>query len=374
MKLFISAGEPSGDLHASRLISAIKTMAPDTEFRFLGGDLMAQAAGVQPEIHYSKMAFMGFSEVIRHLPDILANLRMARKALTEFKPDALVLVDYPDFNLKLAKAARKAGIKVFYYIPPKVWAWKSWRVKTLRKLIDGGVMAIFPFEPPFLKSHGLEKCVYVGNPSVEEVFSRLIDLPSREEFVAEHDITSRPLIALVPGSRRSEIKNNLPVMAAAVQPLRNHQAVVAAAPNIPIEFYRQFTNLPIVEGDTLALMTHSEAALVTSGTATLECALAGTPQVVCYRANGSRLSYALMRKLIKVDHVALPNLIAGRTVVPEMLLHNCTPALVEEQLRNILTGTEGRRRQLQGYADIRLALGTNDAPYTAAKYILEGGD
>lgn len=371
MKFFISAGEASGDLHASRLIAALAKLDSRADFEFLGGDLMAHEASKEPVIHYSKMAFMGFSEVLRHLGDIFANLKTAREAMTRFQPDALVLVDYPDFNLKLAKTAAKAGIKVFYYIPPKVWAWKSWRVKQLRELVDGGVLTIFPFEPEYMHSRGLENCIYVGNPSVEEVDSRLVNISSRPDFVTLHDITSRPLIALVPGSRHSEIKNNLPIMASAVQPLRAYQAVVAAAPNIPIEFYRRFTNLPIVENDTLALMAHSEAALVTSGTATLECALAGTPQVVCYRANGSRISYSLMRKLIKVDFVALPNLIAAHEVVPEMLLHNCTPALVEQQLRNILPGAPGRQSQLDGYEGIRRRLGTEQAAINAAHAIIE---
>lgn len=369
MKYFISAGETSGDLHGSRLMSALKDLDASAEFMFLGGERMITESGTEPIIHIRDMAFMGFSEVLRHLGTIGRNLKKARQALRTSRADALILVDYPDFNLKLAAEAQKLGIPVYYYIPPKVWAWKSYRVKQMRKLCRR-IFGIFPFEPEFYASHGAE-AIYGGNPSVEEIDDFLNNHKSRQEFITDHFLTSRPIIALVPGSRMSEIRNNLPVMTAAVQPLREYQAVVVAAPGIPLDVYRSITNLPIVEGDTLNLMAHAQAALVTSGTATLECALADTPQVVCYRANGSRLSYELMRRILKVEHVSLPNLIAGKTIVPEMLLHRCTPALVGEELRNILPGSEGNQRMHQEYAKMRKALGTERAASTAAKNILK---
>ncbi len=367
MKYFLSAGETSGDLHGARLMSELKRFDHSASFSFLGGDRMAAEASEPPVIHIRDMAFMGFSEVLRNLGTISRNLSQARKALKRSNADALILIDYPDFNLKLAKEAEKLGIPVYYYIPPKVWAWKSYRVKKMRRLCKR-IFGIFPFEPDFYASHGAT-AVYGGNPSVEEIDDFLANLCTRQEFVYNHSLTSRPIIALVPGSRLGEIRNNLPVMAAAVQPLRDYQAVVAGAPGIPPEVYRRITNLPIVEGDTLNLMAHAEAALVTSGTATLECALVNTPQVVCYRANGSRLSYELMRRILKVDHVSLPNLIAGKTIVPEMLLHNCTPALVGAQLQKILQ-PEGRERQRSDYALMRRSLGKDRAAVFAAQNII----
>lgn len=368
MKYFISAGETSGDLHGSQLMAELKRLDSSAQFVFLGGDRMVTEAGHAPIIHIRDMAFMGFSEVLRNLGKIKNNLKNARKALQTSGADALILVDYPDFNLKLATEAQKLGIPVYYYIPPKVWAWKSYRVKKMRKLCRK-IFGIFPFEPAFYASHGAE-ATYGGNPSVEEIDAFLDTLKSRKDFIADHSLTSRPIIALVPGSRMSEIRNNLPIMAAAVQPLREYQAVVAGAPGIPMDVYRGITNLPIVEGDTLNLMAHAEAALVTSGTATLECALVDTPQVVCYRANGSRLSYELMRRILKVKHVSLPNLISGKTIVPEMLLHHCTPELVGKELRMILPKNEGNRRQHDDYAKMRDILGNRHAAQTAAENII----
>ncbi|MCF0213672.1 MAG: lipid-A-disaccharide synthase [Muribaculaceae bacterium] len=369
MKYFISVGEASGDLHASRLAKALRQADAQASFVFLGGDLLTQETGTQPVIHYRQMAFMGFSEVLRNLSTIFSNIKVARRALKEARPDVLILVDYPDFNLRLARTAREANIPVVWYIPPKVWAWKSWRVKDMRKYIDEA-LCIFPFEPDFLKSHGFDNAVYVGNPSVEEVDAKLAKLSSRQEFIAEHDLTSRPILALVPGSRKGEIRNNLPIMS---QVARNHpdlQAIVAAAPGIDIDFYRQYTTLQLVSNDTLSLMAHAEAALVTSGTATLECALAGTPQVACYRGNGSPLTYNIMKHLLKIKYVTLPNLVADEPVIPELLINRCTAESVETELRSILPGGGRRQAMLEGYRRMRAALGSSDASRQAASHII----
>ncbi len=370
MKYFVSVGEPSGDLHASELIAALRSDDPSAEVAFLGGDLMAEAAGVAPVIHYREMAFMGFSEVLRHLPQIVSNMRRARQAIDEFGPDVLILVDYPSFNLKLAAYAKERGIKVAYYISPKVWAWKEWRVKQIRRYVDC-LCCILPFEPQFYKTrHDYDAC-YVGNPSVKEVDGRLMKASSREEFLRRHGLPERPIIALVPGSRRSEIKNNLQVMEMAASRFPEYNMVIAGAPGIDLSYYGYYLTpgTSIVCDDTFELMYHAEVALVTSGTATLECALAGTPQVVCYRANGVKLSYKIMEKLLKVPYVSLPNLIAGREIVPEMLVHRCTPDLVARELGNILPGRPGHDNQLEGYRDMRAILGTDDAPATAARLI-----
>lgn len=368
MDYFISAGEPSGDLHASALIEAIKQLDPSARFTFLGGDLMARAAGCEPVIHYNRMAFMGFSEVLRNLRTIFSNLSTAKRTIARAHPDAIILVDYPSFNLKLARFAKRLGIPVFYYIAPKVWAWKQWRVKQLRRYVDR-ILSILPFEPDFFSRHGA-KAIYVGNPSCEEIDQRLQSIPSRTDFLKAHHLPDKPIIALVPGSRRGEIRNNLPIMDTVVRRHPGFQALVAGAPGIPDEFYAQFSGLPVLHDATTALMRHSEAALVTSGTATLECALAGTPQVVCYRANGVKLSYNLMKLLIKVPFVSLPNLVAGAPVIPEMLVHLCTPDSVDRRLSVILPGGSARKAQIEGYADIRQRLGSAGAAMQAAKIIV----
>lgn len=367
MKYFLIAGEASGDLHAADLIRSIRKADPQAEFRFFGGDLMSEAAGTEPVLHYRNMAYMGFSETLRHLRTILGNLRKAKDAVRDYAPDALILIDLPSFNLKVAKYAHRLGIPVYYYISPKVWAWKEYRTRQIKKYCRR-VLAIFPFEVEFYRRHGYE-VDFVGNPSVVEVDRKLAALPSREEFLRENKLRDRPILALVPGSRRGEIRNNLPVMIAAADQFPQYRPVVAAAPGIEPEFYRQFTNLPLVQDRTFQLIAHSRGALVTSGTATLETALIGTPQVVCYRANGSKLSYKLMASILKVKFVSLPNLIADREIIPEMLLHECTPDLVAERLAAILPEGEGREAQLEGYADMRRRLGTTPAPDNAARLI-----
>ena len=367
MRYFLSAGEASGDLHASHLIAALKQLDRDAEFEFLGGDLMASASGVAPVIHYRKMAYMGFSEVLRHLREILGNFKVARNAISKFRPDALILVDYPSFNLKLAAYARKLGIPVYYYIAPKVWAWKEWRVKDIRRDVKM-VYSILPFEVPYFGRHGVN-AMYVGNPSVEEVDAQLGLLGSVDEFRIKHGLDNRPILALVPGSRGGEIRNNLPVMEGVARLHPELQGVVAGAPGIEKSVYGKFCSLPVVDGCTLELMRAATVALVTSGTATLECALTGTPQVACYRANGSKLSYGIMRKLIKLDYVTLPNLIADKTVIPEMLVHQCTVANVDAELRRILPGFAGRENQLGGYAEVRGKLGVSPAAANAAYHL-----
>lgn len=366
------AGEASGDLHASRLIKEIKERDPEAEFRFFGGDLMSKASGVKPDLHYSEMNVMGFSEVLRRLPAMYKNYRRAVSLLEKFRPDKLILVDYPGFNLRLAKAAHKKGIKVEYYISPKVWAWKEWRVKKIRKFVDR-LYSIFPFETTFYKNHGYDRVTYVGNPSVEEIDYALGHLSPKRHFVARYDITDeRPIIALLPGSRKSEIKNNLPLMIEAVKKYKDFQYVVAAAPSVPEKYYREIARDPgltLVFDNTPTLLKYSVAAIVTSGTATLETALIGTPQVVVYRSNGSKLTYKIMRKLVKVKYVSLPNLVVGNNVVPELLLHECTAENISRELSPLLQPSPVKDFQIQGYKLMRRKLGTSIAPRFAAELI-----
>lgn len=373
MKYMLIAGEASGDLHASRLITSLRALDPEAEFRFFGGDLMAKAAGRRPDLHYQMMNVMGFSEVIRKIPKLLRNLSAAKRLIREFRPDVLILVDYPGFNLKLAKYASRLGITVDYFISPKVWAWKEYRVKQIKKYVSR-LFSILPFEENFYKKHGY-KVTYVGNPSVEEIDYALGHLPPRRHFVERQglDGPDRPIIALLPGSRQGEIRNNLPLMIQAAKRFPEFQYVVGAAPSVPEKFYREVAQdpgLPVVFGCTPTLLKYSQAALVTSGTATLETALIGTPQVVCYRANGMKISYKIMEKLLKVKYVSLPNLIVGNNVVPELLVHHCTPEAIVRELTPLLQPSPKRDWQIAGYKNMRRRLGNSIASDYAAQLIL----
>ncbi|MBD5201062.1 MAG: lipid-A-disaccharide synthase [Bacteroidales bacterium] len=374
MKYLLIAGEASGDLHAADVISAIARLDEKAEFRFFGGDLMAKAARRAPELHYDEMNVMGFSEVIRKLPALLRNLAKAKRLLDWWRPDALVLIDYPSFNLKLAKAAHKMGIRVFYFISPKVWAWKEYRVRQIKKYVDR-LFSILPFEVPFYARHGYD-VTYVGNPSVQEIDRAMRHLPPAKHFFQRQDIEDdgRPLIALLPGSRKGEIRNNLPYMIEAAKRFPDCRYIVAAAPAVPEKFYRmvaQDPGLRLTFGATVPLLKYSKAALVTSGTATLETALVGTPQVVCYRANGKKFTYKIMEKLLKVRYVSLPNLIVNNRVVPELLLHQCTVENISRHLSPLLQPSPEREWQISGYKSMRRKLGTSVAADYAAELIVE---
>lgn len=373
MHYFLIAGEASGDLHGSHLIAALRRHDPEAVITFLGGDLMAQAAGEKPVIHYRDMAYMGFSEVIRNIGKIGANLRKAKDTLELASPDVLILIDYPSFNLKVAAKAARLGVPVYYYISPKIWAWKKWRVRDIRRLVRR-VFCILPFEPQFYRDNGYTEAVYVGNPSVAEIDADISEADSRTDFLAEYKLRDRPLIALMPGSRRSEIRNNLPVMVAATDTFPQYRPIIIGAPGVEDNYYVLCgaRALPVLRTDAAAkVLVHCRAALVTSGTATLEAALAGTPQVVCYRANGSKLSYDLMKRILDIDFVSLPNLIVGRGLIPEMLLHNCTPEMVADALAPLLrVDGEARKMQVEGYHEIREILGTSDAADSTAKLIM----
>lgn len=371
MKYMIVAGEASGDLHASRLMEEIKIIDKEADFRFLGGDLMAKAAGRHPEIHIEKMNVMGFLEVVRALPTVLDNLRTAKALLKRFRPDVLVLVDYPSFNLKLAAYAHSLGIRTDWMIAPKVWAWKEWRIPKLKKYLTN-LYSILPFETGYFKRHGMD-VKYVGNPTVKEVEQSLSHIPPKKYFLERQGITdTRPIIAILPGSRKAEIRNNLPMMIEAAKKFPDHQYIIAAAPSVPEKYYREIaqdTGLNLAFDATHTLLKYSAAAIVTSGTATLETAVIGTPQVVCYRSTGSKTAYNVMKRILKVKYVSLPNLIVGNSIVPELLLHNCTPERIARELRPLLHASPQRDWQMGGYRNMRKRLGTTDASKIAAEYI-----
>lgn len=361
MRYFISAGEASGDIHAAELMHAIKGKDPEATFTFLGGDAMAEAAESKPVIHIRDMAFMGFSEVLRNLGRIRRNFARARQALKESHADALIIVDYPGFNLKFADTAARQGLPVYCYISPKVWAWKSWRVRKMRRLLRK-VLSILPFEPGWFAKRGVE-VEYVGNPSVEEIDRRIAATTPLE--------SDKPILALVPGSRRGEIRCNLPIMAAVAALHPEMKPLIAGAPGISPTLYGTIApGIEVVTGQTTALMLSARAALVTSGTATLECALCATPQVACYRANGSAVSYHLMSLLIKIPFVTLPNLVAEEEVIPELLVHKCTVESVNKHLSALLPEGAERAAQLEGYGRMRKKLGTRRAAISAAEAIV----
>ena len=373
MKYMLIAGEASGDLHASHLMASLRKLDPQADFRYFGGDLMAREARRRPEVHYSEMNVMGFSEVIRKLPRILRNYKTARALLREYRPDVLILIDYPSFNLRLARVAAQMGVKVEYFISPKVWAWKEWRVRKIKKYVDR-MYSILPFEEEFYARHGYH-VDYVGNPSVEEMAYTMGHVPPKKHFMERQGLVDdRPIIALLPGSRLGEIRNNLPLMVEAAKRFPEFQYVVGAAPSVPEKFYREIAQDPglkVVFGATPTLLKYSRAAVVVSGTATLETALIGTPQVVVYRANGSRLSYNIMSHLLKVKYVSLPNLIVNNSIIPELLLDRCTVDSIARELSPLLQPSPKLTFMTQGYKNMQRRLGNSVAASTAANLIVD---
>lgn len=370
MKYFLIAGEASGDLHASHLIESLKQLDPEAQFRFLGGDMMSAQAGAQPIIHYRDMAYMGFADVVRHLGKILGFLGTARRAIDEWQPAAVILVDYPSFNLKVAKYAHNLGIPVHYFISPKVWVWKEWRVKDIRRYVNH-MYCILPFEPDWYRERDY-KATYVGNPTVQEVAQASKNFPDFAQFIEEFGLPDKPIIALVPGSRVREIRDNLPLMLEAAARHPEYQAVIAGAPSIDDSLYRDVMGnqaVPVLRDATYPLVHHARAAIVTSGTATLETALLGTPQVACYRFNGSKLSYNFYRRLLTGKYVTLPNLIVDEPVIPELLMHLCTVDSIDSHLSQLLADSDERTTMLGGYQRLAERLGTDVCTETAARLI-----
>lgn len=377
MKYFLIAGEASGDIHASQLIKSIKAEDSKAEFEFFGGDLMAGAAGVQPTVHYRDMAFMGFIEVLKHIGQITGFLRRAKRIIDEWKPDAVILVDYPSFNLKVAGYAHSRGIKVFYFISPKVWAWKEYRVKQIKKYITE-LYSILPFETDFYARHNY-RVEYVGNPTVKEMAEVRKNFTSGHQFKQDNGLEpSRPIIALLPGSRHKEIRDNMPEMVAACLEFTEYQPVIGGAPSINEEEYRnvlhkagikQADTIKVLFGRSFELVAHARAAIVTSGTATLETAVLGTPQVVCYRMNGSKRVYDWYKRLLKVKYVSLPNLIADEPILTELLLHFCNRRSIARAIAPLLDDTPQRSEMLAGYSRMMDRLGSADCTATAARLL-----
>jgi lipid-A-disaccharide synthase len=368
MKYYLIAGEASGDLHASNLMKALKRRDPQAEFRFWGGDLMA-AVGGTPVKHYKDISFMGFWEVFVHLKTILGLLRFCKEDILQYAPDALVLVDYPGFNLRVAKFAKQHQIPVFYYISPQIWAWKKGRIRTIKKNVDE-MMVILPFEEAFYAKNGM-KVHYVGHPLLDAVTHEVRESEEVRDFRTDNRLDGREIIALLPGSRKQEITALLPQMLTLVPLFPQYQFVVSTVSWQPKSLYDQFMkDAPVtrISGSVYPLLANAKAAVVTSGTATLETALFGVPQVVCYA--GSEVSYIIAKQLVKGIHfISLPNLIADKQIVKELIQHDFDTRHLEEELRKITEDEQHVRQVKEDYEALCALLGDGSASEKAAEVI-----
>lgn len=374
MKYYLIVGEASGDLHASRLIQSLMQYDPAAEFRFLGGDLMQRVGGTRVK-HYRELAYMGFVPVLLHLPTIFKNMKMCKEDIVRWQPDVVILIDYPGFNLSIAKYVKKnTNIPVFYYISPKIWAWKEWRIKAIKRDVKE-MFSILPFEIPFYEKKHHYKIHYVGNPTKEEVDNfQHVYTESKDEFCQRNNLSSKPIIAILAGSRKQEIKDNLPSMLEAARHFEDYQMVIAAAPSIEKSYYKKYlgdSEAKMVELQTYELLTHSTAALVTSGTATLETALLNVPQVVCYETPVPKLIRFAFKHIIKVRFISLVNLIADKEIVQELLADRFSIYNIANELYRILPGQPARERMLADYQIVRERLGDAVAPNNAAKIMVE---
>lgn len=363
MRYYIISGEASGDMHAAGLMRAILKLDPQAEFRFWGGDLMEEVSGIKAVKHYKELAFMGFAEVIANLKTILSNIKFCKSDLLSFKPDRLILVDYPGFNLRIAAFAKQHHIHVSYYISPQIWAWKENRIKIIKKNVDL-MLCILPFEKDFYAKHGY-KAYFVGNPLLESVNLEAISKKSNPEKT----------IALLPGSREQEVKKMLPIMLQATKDFPEYKAVIAGAAHLGESFYQkiiQNVNCEIHFNKMHEVLKNANAALVTSGTATLETALLQVPQLVCYIANP--ISYQIAKRLVKIEYISLVNLIMDKEVVLELIQNDMNVDRLKRELKEILPGGSNREEMLDNYKKIPEILGGKGASQRAAKIIFNKSD
>lgn len=370
MKYYLIVGEASGDLHAAHLMAALKNVDREAEFRFFGGDLMAAEGGTMVK-HYKEMAYMGFIPVLLHLPAIFANMKQCKEDIVAWQPDVVILVDYPGFNLNIAKFVRaKTRIPVYYYISPKIWAWKEYRIKNIKRDVDE-LFSILPFEEEFFREKHQYPIHYVGNPTVDEVSAYRRENPKdMNAFISENGLEEKPVIALLAGSRKQEIKDNLPDMLEAASAFPDYQVVLAGAPGISPDYYARYigkAKVKVVFGQTYRLLHHAEAALVTSGTATLEAALFRVPQAVCYHTPIGKVISFLRRYILKVKFISLVNLIAGHEVVKELVADSMTVENMRNELHFLLKDSVYRERMFAGYEYMSQRLGPPGAPQNAAR-------
>lgn len=369
MKYYIISGEASGDLHAANLVKQLKKKDTQAQFRGWGGDLM-QEQGVDVVKHYRDLAFMGFIEVVMNLRTILQNIKLCKADIDSFEPDVLILVDYPGFNLRIAEWAHNKNYKVYYYISPQIWAWKENRIKKIKKSVDE-MFVILPFEQEFYAKHNY-KVNFVGHPLLDAIDDFKEKAPDFDAFCIRHGLSKLPIIALLPGSRKQEISTMLPLMLAAIDKFKNYQFVIAGAPSQEKAVYEPFlshTHVHLISGKTYNLLQQSTAALVTSGTATLETALFQVPEVVCYK--GSWISYWIARQLVKIDYISLVNLIMDREVVKELIQSELNTKNITNELNAILPEGKKRKQLLEDYKALKIKLGGVGASETAASMMLK---
>lgn len=367
LKIYIIAGEASGDLHGGNLMKALKQENENINFRFWGGNYMQSIGGTLVK-HIKELAFMGFIEVLFNIKKIIQNLRFCKKDILEFKPDALVLVDYPGFNLRIAEWAHANGIKVFYYISPQVWAWKKSRVFKIKRCVYK-MFVILPFEKEFYEQYDYN-VEYVGNPLLDAIEEYQIT-SDKMSFFDKYHLSHKPIIALLPGSRKQEIMRKLPIMLEALEDFQCYQIIVACAPNLDdkeFEIY-QNKNVRFIKGNTYGILANAEAALVTSGTATLETALFKVPQVVCYKS--SSISYFIAKKLVHIKFISLVNLIMNKEVVKELIQKECIPKNVRCELKNVIIGGKKRDLILEDYNLLIEILGGKGASKKVAQTLLK---
>lgn len=371
MRYYVIAGEASGDLHASNLIKGLRRLDADAEVRGWGGDLMREA-GCDIVRHYKDTAIMGFLTVLKNLDKIKTNIEECHRDILEWKPDVVILVDYGGFNLRVAEFIKEAGIRVFYYISPKIWAWNTGRVKKIKRLVDR-MFVIFPFEVDFYARYDYP-VQYAGNPLVDAIHDRPFKEETFDEFVKANGLSGKPIVALVAGSRSQELKHVLPKMLTMVKHFPDHEFVIAGAPSMSDADYAPYLrdmNVKIVYGQTYRLVKQARAALVTSGTATLETAILRTPQVVCYSGEGGAFSYFLFKTFVKVKYISLVNLIAGREVVTELLMQKLNEKNVLRELSAILPEGEKRNQMLAGYDNVNDKLGDAGASVRFARMMID---
>lgn len=368
-KFYIIAGEASGDMHAANLMKAFLKEDSTIDFRYWGGDSMQN---VQQGLvkHIKDLAFMGFIEVFMNLKTILGNISFCKKDISEYKPDALILVDYPGFNLRIAEWAKKEGIKVYFYISPQVWAWKQSRVHKIKKVVDK-MFVILPFEKEFYKKFDYE-VEYVGHPLLDEIERfNVEDKIDKLDFVQKHNLSDKPILAVLPGSREQEVSRKLPIMLDAVKSNTSHQIVIAGAPSLFPEFYQQFIpdDAKIIYNETYNLLSNTDIAVVTSGTATLETALFEVPEVVCYK--GSNISYQIAKKLIKIKYISLVNLIMDKEVVLELIQNECNSVRIKAEVDRLINDSEYRNQMTHNYQLLKEKLGGGGASEKVAQSLLK---
>ncbi len=369
MKYFLIAGEASGDLHGSNLIKALKIEDPNAEFVAWGGDLMAEA-GAKILKHYKDLAFMGFLVVIQNLKTILNNEKVCKSQIESFQPDAIIFIDYPGFNLRIAKWAKHKPFKTLYYISPKVWAWKQSRAWKIKENIDK-MFVIFPFEVPFYKNYNYD-VEFIGHPLMDAIEQFQEKGQTFEKFIAENNLDNRPIVAMLPGSRTAEISHMLPVMIETSKNFPDYQFVIAGAPSQDLALYTSVAkseNIHIVFGKTYELLNHATAGLITSGTATLEAALFDVPQVVCYKGNS--ISYEIAKRLVKVKYISLVNLVLDSEVVLELIQSELTVKNATAELKMILHNSDYNMEMLNNYEALRRELGNAGASARTAKLMLK---